>query len=618
MAPYLPDAGDLTGLLGLVAALALFLGLGSVAAGARAVVPESRIVAGWGLACLVLTAWGVAGLSSLRVPLLVLGLLALWPVARRLAGGVGIGAGTGLGIAALLSIPYWLVMLPAWPSQVDTWLNLLPNAAYLVDHGMLPRHDRPPAWSFLPVAPYNTQFASFIASVVAGHLVANGMALFNLALLLLAGLLIARVLSPDPDRPPVWAVAAGIALAIPLNPGFVPRTFLSGYGETPLAVTALVAAWLAADVLAAMARRAPAPWVPLALVLAALVNTKQSGIGLLLPVGVSFAVLAVTHPAIGWRRGLGATAAILAPALALWLAWRGYALTAFQAGELRPLPVERWNVPLLPVILAAMARTIVQKATFYLCLLGVLALAVAHWRRAARSNTATRLALIGGIAVLYNGFLLLTYVAHFPPEMAINAHSYFRYSGHLSLLVMAGLALGLRPAAELVVDWLGDRVRQARIGLVALGLIFPVAAVGLLRFDLQVPQPAVFALGPRIAAHLPADARVAVLAPSDPFDAAGSLVRGVLLYLPPRRPALDLLARNRADAATLEDLRAQGAGHAVITCVPPGLPFGAAGQAALLRATADGWALVEAWSWPPIPAKERLGALLERPVFCAS
>ena len=86
-------------------------------------------------------------------------------------------------------------MLPAWPSQVDTWLNLLPNAAYLFDHDMLPRQDRPPSWSFIPVAPYNTQFVAYAASVVAGRLIPNAMALFNLALLAAAGLLLARVLA---------------------------------------------------------------------------------------------------------------------------------------------------------------------------------------------------------------------------------------------------------------------------------------------------------------------------------------------------------------------------------------------------------------------------------------
>lgn len=636
MAPYLPDLADLTGFGGLLTVLALLLVLGS--AGIRsAVPPEARIVAGWGALSLVLTVWGVMTPASMRVPMVALGVVAAGLVAiavarARLGGASGPDPANGsiplggLWPAAILSVPFWLALLPAFPSQVDTWLNLLPNAGYLFQHDMLPRHDRPPAWSFLPVAPYNTQYVAYAASVVAGHLVPNAMALFNLALLLLAGLLLARVLADDARNPPWWAVACGIALAIPLNPGFVPRTFLAGYGETPLAVTALVAVWLARETLAALRRntgRIAGPAVALALVLAALVNTKQSGIGLLAPIGLSFLVLAVSDPAIGWRRGLVACVAILTPALALWLLWRGYAVTAFEAGELRPRPMSAWNFALLPTILASMLRTIVQKATFYLFLLAVLGMAVSFWRRAPRSDAATTLALIGGTCVLYNGFILFTYVAHFPPEMAVNAHSYFRYSGHLSLLVMLGLAIGLRPAAELGVLWLGRQARAAGGVAVALVALFPLAAIPMLRFDLQAPHPAVFALAPRVAEHLPDKARLAVLVPGDPFDAAGSLLRGALLYLPPYRTDLDFVTVNRADAATLDDLRRRGVGLALISCVPAGLPITApggdpAGQAALLRATEVGWTVVQAWDWPRDHAQARFGALLDRPTFCAA
>jgi hypothetical protein len=617
LAPYLLDLADLIDLVGLAVVLGLFLVIGA-SADPSAAPPEIRIVTGWGVAAVVLTFWGVMTPFSLRIPLAGLGVAAMAiivvPSWRRRIGPFG-----GLGPMAVLTLPFWLVMLPAWPSQVDTWLNLLPNAAYLFDHDMLPKQGRPPSWSFLPVAPYNTQFAAYAVSVVVGHLVVNAMALFNLALLIAAGVLLARVLHDRPvAAPPWWAIACGFALAIPLNPGFVPRTFLSGYGETPLAVCALFAVWLGADALREMGEgRFPRAGVALALVLAALVNVKQSGIGLLAPIGVSFVVLAVTHPTIGWRRGLGAAAAILAPALALWLVWRAHALASFEVGELRPLSVSEWNVSLLPTILGAMARTIVQKVTFYVCLLAVLLASVRTWRRESRSADATRLALIAGTIALYNGFLLFTYVAHFPPAMAVNAHSYFRYSGHLSLLVMLGLVIWLRPLAAQAAALLGTRARLAGGFAIATVVILPVALAPMLRFDLQAPHPALFALGPRIATHLPTDARLALLVPGDPFDAAGSAVRGMLLYLEPRRPRLDVRTLNRADAGALEAVRRDGYAFALVTCTPADWPGVPPAMAALLRAVNDRWTLVEAWPWPPGLARERFGALLERRPFCA-
>jgi riboflavin transporter FmnP len=612
MQPYIPDLPDLMGLAGLFIVLVMFVAIGALFAGRQA--PEASLVAGWGLTAIVLTVWGVLTPASMRIPLAGLALVALaglaLPAVRRW---------DGVGRMAVLTLPFWLVMLPAWPSQVDTWLNLLPNAAYLFDHDMLPRQDRPPAWSFIPVAPYNTQFVAYAASVVAGRLIPNAMALFNLALLAAAGLLLARVLAGrEKGTPPWWAVACGLGLAIALNPGFVPRTFLAGYGETPLAVCAMFAIWLAADALRDMAEgRAPRAGVALALVLAALVNVKQSGIGLLVPIGASFLALAVTHPAIPWRRGTAIVAAILAPSILLWLIWRGYALTSFEAGELRPRRFGDWNFALLPTILGSALRTIVQKATFYLCLIAVVVGAVLTWRRSPRSWEATLLALIVGTAFLYNGFLLFTYIAHFPPEMARNAHSYFRYSGHLSLLVMLGLSIWLRPLAEQAVMRLGGRARIAAGSAVVAALIFPVAITPMLRFDLQVPQPAAFALAPRIAAHLPPDARLALLVPGDPFDATGSLVRGALLFLDPRRPNLDVRTVNRADAETLAAAHRDGYGFALITCTPPGLMDIPSGVAALVRRETEGWSLVDSWPWPADLSGQRFGALLEYSAFCA-
>ncbi len=612
MQPYIPDLPDLIGLAGLFIVLAMFVAIGALIAGRQ--VPEASLVAGWGLTAIVLTVWGALTPASMRIPLAGLALVALaglaLPAVRRW---------DGVGRMAVLTLPFWLVMLPAWPSQVDTWLNLLPNAAYLFDHDMLPRQDRPPSWSFIPVAPYNTQFVAYAASVVAGRLIPNAMALFNLALLAAAGLLLARVLAGrEKGTPPWWAVACGLGLAIPLNPGFVPRTFLAGYGETPLAVCAMFAIWLAADALRDMAQgRAPRAGVALALVLAALVNVKQSGIGLLLPIGASFLALAVTHPAIPWRRGAAFVTAILAPSFLLWLIWRGYALTSFEAGELRPRRFGDWNFALLPTILSAVLRTVVQKATLYLCLIGVIVGAVLTWRRSPRSWEATLLALIVGTAVLYIGFLLFTYIAHFPPEMARNAHSYFRYSGHLSLLVMLGLSVWLRPWAEQMMVRLGRRAKTAPGIAIALVVVFPLAIAPMLRFDLQAPQPAVFALGPQIASHLPPDARLALLVPGDPFDAAGSIIRGTLLFLEPRRPRLDVRTVNRADTETLEAAHRDGYDFALITCTPPNLAGAPPNVAALLRRDGAGWRLVESWLWPAELSGQRFGALLEYAPFCA-
>ena len=147
-----------------------------------------------------------------------------------------------------VSLPLWLVMAPIRPSQPDTFLNLLPNALYLVDYGALPTAARPPSFSLLPAAPYNMQFLAFLGSLFNADYPAAGMSLVNVMLQLAAALAIARALGQleaSPERPPTWGLTAlGFLLVTLFNPGFVPRIHLTAYGEPALAAMAVLAAWL--------------------------------------------------------------------------------------------------------------------------------------------------------------------------------------------------------------------------------------------------------------------------------------------------------------------------------------------------------------------------------------
>lgn len=617
MTPYLPSPHNLAGAAGLLAALAVFLALGALA-GPRRAPPEVALVAGWGLVCCVLTVWGVVTPVALRIPLagLVMAGLAcpLVPAWRRRIGALG-----GAGRVLLLSLPIWLVLLPARPSQVDTWLNLLPNAGYLFTYDMLPTAARPPSYSFLPVAPYNTQFAAYITSELSGGFADSAMALFSLALQCAAAVLLARVVAGRREPLPWWACATGLALAVPLNPGFVPRVFLASYGEAPLAVTALFGVWLAVDlikVLAAGAAGLPTA-AALGLVLAALVNIKQSGIGLMAPIGAMLLLLVWLHPLIPRARGLRAVLVALGPGIALYLIWRVFAIRSFVAGELEPLPFSAWNFPLLPQILLSMLWAMVQKATFFLCLFAVVGGGVWAWWRARTTRAGLLLVMIAGVTLLFNAFLVFTYIAHFPTVMAAQAHSYFRYASQLSLLVMLGLVLMLRPLAEAWLLARADRARRIGRVMVALIVLLPFALVKPLRFDLDTPQPVLWRLGHAVAEQVPDGEHLAVIVPHDPDDAVGSLLRGVLLFTPPARPHLDLRTEPNADPRTLADLAAAGYRLALLTCVaegPPGLPPHAA---ALLRYQDNAWTPVWVWPYPADLARRHFTALLPPPALCA-
>ena len=512
-------------------------------------------------------------------------------------------------------------MLSVWPSQIDTWLNLLPNAAYLFDHDRLPTAQLPPSYSFLPVAPYNTQFADYLASLAAGGFADGAMGLFNAALLCAAALLLARALAGTAEgTPPWWACAVGLLLVGPLNPGFVPRFFISPYGEAPLAVTALFAVWLAAEFLGDLARGIawPRSLAPLALVLAALVNTKQSGIGLLVPIGVTMLVLARADPAITWRRALPAIAAALVPSVALYLLWRAFALNSgFTAGELKPLAFADWNIALLPQIVVALLVAMFRKATFFLFVAALLALAARRLRRDPWSPEGRLLGMIAGVVILFNGFLLFTYVAHFPPEWALGAHSYFRYNTQVSLLVMLGLVVALRPWAA---AWFAANARlAARAGRAAWG------------WPCCFRSPACRCSASTATRHSLNCAGLAMRLPPTSSQATGwrCCCRGTartrsaascaacMLFTAPRRPGLDFRIETSVSPATLASVAAADYRLALVTCAPAGLDGVPAGDAAMLRATPDGWHVLQTWAWPERIKHRHFAGLLARDPLCA-
>src|SRR5438270_10699906 len=111
------------------------------------------------------------------------------------------------------------------------------------------------------------------------------MSLGNVMLQLAAGLGIARALAPpetSSGRPPGSGLTAlGFLLATLFNPGFVPRIHFAAYGEPALAAMAVIVAWLFVLAQGELARgNPPTQFLPLALVLAAMANTKQTGIAL--------------------------------------------------------------------------------------------------------------------------------------------------------------------------------------------------------------------------------------------------------------------------------------------------------------------------------------------------
>jgi hypothetical protein len=581
--------------------------------------PEFQLAAGWGALCLLLTCWAVFVPLSLRLPAIAFGVAALAVIfspRRRPSRGAWLSLGRMLAV----SLPLWLVMAPIRPSQPDTFLNLLPNALYLVDYGVLPTAARPPSFSLLPAAPYNTQFLAFLGSLFDGDYPAAGMSLVNVMLQLAAALAIARALGQleaSPERPPTWGLTAlGFLLVTLFNPGFVPRIHLTAYGEPALAAMTVLAAWLFVTAQGDLTQgNRPGQILPLALVLAAIANTKQTGIALV-------ASLAGAAVVAGWaerRVQLGATLtrtviAVL-PALFLFAIWR-YHVGRAGVDELTLLPFADWNWTHLGEAAASVLSVVSAKAFYFGCVAA--AILALPWLRAWQGWTSTTRLLTFNAALFgfYNIFILATYIAAFPPEMSRSAHSYFRYNTQLSLVVVLALALVARDLGAAARLW--ERpLRAVNAAVLGLALLAPLAFAKRLRFDLDMPQPLVWNLAKNLAPYLSDADRLALLLPGD-NDSVATMIAGVLADTPPRRHRLDILRRKTADPATLDEAARLGYPLALVSCTRGGLGDLPPGEAALLRHDSGGLHLVAAWAYPPDAAQRRWQHLLSWAPLCRS
>jgi hypothetical protein len=612
VSPYLPHPENIGAVVITWVIGAVLLVIGTAVDGRRAP-PEFRIAAGWGALCLPLTVWGVFLPVSLRIAaigIVILALMAQWVPARRAAG----ADWRGLGRMLLLSLPLWLVVAPIRPSQVDTFLNLLPNAWYLVDYGRLPTVVLPPSFSFLPAAPYNTQFFAFLGSLGDRDYPASGMALVNVMLQLTAGLAMARALAPA-GRDPSWGgIALGLLLVTLLNPGFVPRIDFSAYGETALAVTALLAAGLFVAAQSARAERGqPTQGVALSLILAAMLNTKQSGIGLVAALAAAAFVTGLAERATRRVRLVGDIAMVLIPAALLYAIWRWHVAHAGVA-ELEPLPFDRWNWAILPATLASIADAIAEKPAYFAAVLAALAGFPLLLRRQGWTPTTRLLCFHAAAFVFYNAFLVLTYIAHFSAEMSAEAHSYFRYNTHLSLILVLALALLVREYSAAL--WTAPRFRRIAAAVaVMLALLIPLAFFQRLRFDLAMPQPLVWDLAAELKAHLADGDRLALVMPGD-SDGVGTLLAQYLTEVPPRRRALDVMQRQTADPVTLAAVAEAGYHLVLISCTPDGLLGLAPGGAALIKYDNESWHPVAAWRYAKGPEVGRYQRARSWPALC--
>jgi hypothetical protein len=617
----IPSWSELAGWGGVFVAGLLFIGCGRLLSAGRAA-PEAALLAGWGFACVLLTVWGVVTATSLLFPAAAFAGLGVVGFLPKLA--PDRAAWRSMLRLGVIAVPLLAIMASARPSQPDTFLNLLPNSAYLWDHAAFPADDRAPAYSLLPAAPYNMQLASFIVSAATWNFSMSAMIGFNIVLQLAFALFLARLIEgSDDDRAvPSWAAAAlGLLLTTVINPGFVDRYDFSAYSEPSVTVATAFAAWFAARALESLAARRPAggDLALLALTLSALVNIKQDSVALAAAVVATAAALALWQEAGTRARSVGALLLAALPAGALYLAWRWYVLGHFAAGELKLQPVAQWQFDIVPLVLRNMAAAVARYAYFFAAAALALAGLLWRWRRAGLDRTTRVAALFAGVAILYNAALLFTYVAHFDREIGAAAHSYFRYNSHLGLLLMLTLTLLARDVARerrWALVGIGRRVGGG--ALLAVAMAAPIAGFffGFLRFDLEAAQQRCWQLAALARQQLDKDPHLALILPAD-NGSLSTMLAALIRFTPPRHRDAVLGYEYDLSEASLGELAQLGYRYALFSCRTPEFEKWPFDNAGLMERHADGrWLVLAFTRYAPAPLHMRASHVLAEAPLC--
>ena len=435
-----------------------------------------QLIVGWGALCLLLTIWGAATTISLRYPAIGFSILSLAGLFIKSQDGNWKDDLAAAGRLFALALPLIWIMADIEVSQLDVLNYMLPNMAYLFDHGTFPTALGPETFSDVPVAPYNTEFVPFLGTLAGGGFAANGLSLFTFVLHFAAALLFAQVVTKKGEKPGWLAIAFGYGMSTLINPGFVPRISFSGMGEAPLAITLLFAGWLAVTAMEEMNTRTwPKQMIPLAFTLLALINIKQQGSGIFIASFIGIVATAAVLGRHGWMRSLTVFGLAALPAIGLFLVWRGYVYYNFPMGEIRPMPLGTWVWNAAPNILKRMFQILLEKGYFTFSILASAGLLVFARNRISQcSKFILSISLI--TIFVFNVYLLFVYVGYFMGE-----HSYFRYNTELTLIIDLGIVMAIKDIGLNYGDILSRIKRPFTAALIVVMAIVPPIASKLLR-----------------------------------------------------------------------------------------------------------------------------------------
>jgi hypothetical protein len=566
------------------------------------------VLIGWGILCLLVTVSGVILKISLQYSLYVFVFIACISISLdfyRLNNKKYFEENRQNLFKLLgLSLPLIWIVKDIQPSEIDVLCLILPNSAYLFDHNHFPTSTGPESFSDLPVAPYNTEFIPYLGSIFGGGFASNTLSLLTIFLHLTVSLLIAEILSYPKKEFGFRVLAVSFALVTFLSPGFAPKLFFSGMGEGPIAICLFYASWI-------FVKLQEEKWssknyflmISLALILTTLINIKQQAIGIVL--SVVFGMLWIIchdikdeNKKTQYKIILRFLTVTFFPFL-LFFMWRYYVITFFPDGELKVIPFREWIWIDIPKILLQMGIVLLKKGYFLLSLLSVLYF---YFRPPMSQKLSTKILtrLCFGTIVIFNGYLLMTYIGHFREE-----HSYYRYMSELSILISMTNILNLKDYVEdkYPLLWLSIFKKIGSFCIVLM-LCLPIILEQLVRFDQDMPQPLMRQWVKHMGQVLQKDQSMAIMLNGDDGQVTSSL-EGLLRFGESVHQPLVLSFYHSVLKKDFDDALEKGFTTAFVSCTDSGLfnlpPHGAA----ILHYQNNQWSLLDFWSYPEFDKKSK-------------
>ena len=475
--------------------------IGAVAGGKKRW-PEGDILYGWAICIAIFTLLGT--FSGFKFTYIVI-----------LLGGATIGAffllwrrGTKPGPIIfwrlfVLSLPLLILVSAMTPTQWDELTSWLPNARFLIEHDEFPNRSLPKSPSVFPAYPYGIPIIIYLASKIAGFMVENVAAIFNLFLFMSFGLLITRITSTvftskqsnyGTEEPLFsqkyssgWKFSAFAALVVTaLNPTYVTRLVFSSYADAPTTIAigiCTIMIWMMINALALKdtVRANSFAWQA-SLAATVALSLKQVNLVFFLLLLFTIFVATFRDSKVSLHQVVKTLPRLLTLPVLVYLAWRIYIFYNIDHGEFSFRAPEFWLIDRAGEIFQRMLLIASKKGGYF----GIMTLAViiavsTFWKN---HTPFSRLALITAIIfITYNAFLFLCYIAAFTEDEAIRAASFWRYNTHLGGVCLVFSAYCI---AFLWNRFFGANLPKfIPILLIVIVVISPVILVKKLRFDLH-------------------------------------------------------------------------------------------------------------------------------------